>query len=219
MQVEEEQAAVPISIDRKVNRMKIDRKHIILIAGILVAACVLSSCAAISAYISELKGELIGNNYEIRQYDDFGNLVFTVHGNKVTMDCELDDNGEVSSYIDITIDGDSWKHVGSTLVFAQKGVDLITDFQVPEEMENSGSSTGLMAVDRKINSYANLFGKKMVVLVSSQNGTPIGLFQGDKCYMEIPADLPKTTLISIDGKLVYVHRANVDIIPASLFQE
>lgn len=109
--------------------------------------------------------------------------------------------------------------MGSTLVFAQKGVDLITDFQLPEDMESTGSSTGLMAVDRKINHYANLIGKKLVVLVSSQNGTPIGLFQGDDCYIEIPADLPKTTLVGIDGKMVYVHRANVDIIPAELFGE
>ena len=56
-------------------------------------------------------------------------------------------------------------------------------------------------------------------MVSSQNGTPIGLFQGNDCYFEVPADLPKTTLINIDGKMVYVHRANVDIIPAELFGE
>ena len=188
---------------------------IILTAVLLCAA--LTGCAAISSFFGSLTGELFGKDYDIRQYDDFGNLVFTVHGDRVTMDCELDEYGEVSSYIDITIDGQSWKHVGSTLVFAQKGVDMITDFQIPEDMENSGSSTGLMAIDRKINHYANLFGKKLVVLVSSQNGTPIGLFQGDSCYTEIPGDLPKTTLIHIDGKRVYVHRANVDIIPASLF--
>jgi len=180
---------------------------------------ILGGCAALSSFMSVLKGELFGNGYTIKQYDELGNLVFTVYGDKVTMNCELDEYGEVSSYIDITIDGESWKHVGSTLVFAQKGVDMITDFEVPEEMENDGSSTGLMAVDRKINSYANLFGKELIVLVSSQNGTPIGLFQGDDCYTEIPGDLPKTTLINIDGKMVYVHRANVDIIPAELFGE
>jgi hypothetical protein len=76
-----------------------------------------------------------------------------------------------------------------------------------------------MSADRVINEYANLFGKKLVVVISSQNGTPLGLFQGDNCYVEIPGDLPKTTLISIDGKLVYVHRANVDIIPASMFTQ
>ncbi len=185
----------------------------------LALAITLTGCAAIRNYVSKLTGSLFGKGYTITQYDNYGNLVFTVHGDKVTMDCELDDSGEVTSYIDITIDGESWKHVGSTLVFAQKGVDLITDFQLPEDMDSTGHSTGLMAVDRKINHYKNLIGKDLVVLVSSQNGTPIGLFQGDDCYMEVPTDLPKTTLINIDGKMVYVHRANVDIIPAELFGE
>ena len=184
----------------------------------LVLAVALTGCAAIQGYFNKLTGSLFGKGYTITQYDDYGNLVFTVHGDKVTMDCELDEDGEVTSYIDITIDGDSWKHVGSTLVFAQKGVDLITDFQLPADMDSTGHSTGLMAVDRKINHYANLIGKDLVVLVSSQNGTPICLFQGDDCSIEIPADLPKTTLVHIDGKMVYVHRANVDIIPAELLE-
>ena len=192
-------------------------KRFLALALAVVLAVGLAGCASMSAFFNTLKGELFGNGYTIRQYDNFGNLVFTVYGDRVTMDCELDEYGEVSSYIDITIDGKSWQHVGSTLVFAQDGVDMITDFQVPEEMENGSGSTGLMAVDRRINEYANLFGKKLVVLVSSQNGTPVALFQGNSCYTEIPGDLPKTTMIIVDGKLVYVHRANVDIIPASLF--
>ena len=193
------------------------KKLLPLIALVLVVA--LTGCAAIQGYFNKLTGSLFGKGYTITQYDDYGNLVFTVHGDKVTMDCETDEDGEVTSYIDITIDGDSWKHVGSTLVFAQKGVDLITDFQLPADMDSTGHSTGLMAVDRKINHYANLIGKDLVVLVSSQNGTPICLFQGDDCSIEIPADLPKTTLVHIDGKMVYVHRANVDIIPAELLED
>ena len=177
----------------------------------------LTGCSALGAWISQLKGELFGNDYNISQYDNYGNLVFTMHGDRVTMSCETDEYGEVSSYIDITIDGKSWLHVGSTLVFAQNGVDMITDFQIPADMENNQGSTGLMAIDRRINEWANYFGKKQVVVISSQNGTPIGLFQGNNCYVEIPGDLPKTTLVHIDGKLVYVHRANVDILPASMF--
>ena len=194
-------------------------KRIALVALVLALVLTLGGCAFLRNLVGTLTGELFGKNYNISQYDDFGNLVFTIQGDRVAMECELDENGEVSSYIDITIDGKSWKHVGSTLVFAQEGVDMITDFQLPESRESDGTSTGLMAIDRRINDYANLFGKKLVVLVSSQNGTPIGLFQGDDCYTEIPGDLPKTTLINIDGKLVYAHRANVDIIPASLFQD
>ena len=143
----------------------------LLLAAVLVLS--FTGCAAISSFIDKLTGELFGNGYTINQFDDYGNLVFTIHGDRVTMDCQLDENGEVSSYIDITIDGESWKHVGSTLVFYQKGVDLITDFQIPEDMESDGNSTGFMAVDRKINHYANYFGKEYVVLVSSQNGSQI----------------------------------------------
>jgi hypothetical protein len=193
-------------------------KKILAVVLAVVLLVSLTGCAYIGTFFSKLRGELFGNDYDIRQYDNYGNLVFTVHGDRIAMDCELDENGEVSSYIDITIDGKSWKHVGSTLVFAQRGVDMITDFQIPADMENSGNGSGLIAIDRRVNEYANLFGKKLVVLVSSQNGTPIGLFQGNNCYTEIPGDLPKTTLIHIDGKLVYVHRANVDILPASLFK-
>ena len=196
------------------------RKRKVFAAAIaLLLVFGLTGCAAIGAYIGKLKGELFGNDYIIRQYDDFGNLVFTIRGDKVTMDCELDEYGEVSSYIDITIDGESWKHVGSTLVFAQEKADMITDFQLPEELENSsGGSTGLMVIDRRLNEYANYFGKDLVVLISSQNGTPVAIFQGDDVYTEIPGDLPKTTLIHIDGAMVYVHRANIDIIPADFFK-
>ena len=115
-----------------------NKKKVFVTAVALVLVLALAGCSAVGAFFSKLKGELFGNDYIIRQYDDFGNLVFTIYGDKVTMDCELDENGEVSSYIDITIDGESWKHVGSTLVFAQESADMITDFQIPEEMEKEG---------------------------------------------------------------------------------
>lgn len=194
------------------------KKRIIAVVLLIVMAFSLCGCASMEAYIQKMRGELFGNNYKITEYDNYGNKVFTVYGDKVVMSGQLDEHGEVSSYIDITIDGEEWDHVGSTLVFAQNGVDMITDFEMPETMESDKSSSGWMATDRFVNHYANLFGKKLVVVVSSQNGTPIGIFQGDDCYTEIPGNLPKTTLINIDGKLVYVHRANIDIMPASMFK-
>ena len=117
----------------------------------------------------------------------------------------------------VKIDGYEWEHVGNTLVFAQNDAEMITDFQIPENIEGKQSSTGLIAVDRVLNHYRNQIGKELVVVVFSQTGAPICMFQGDECYTEVPADLPKTTKIFIDGNLVYVHRANVDIFPAKLF--
>lgn len=177
----------------------------------------LSGCSSIKSWIISIKGELFGNSYQIWEYDNFGNKILTLYGNKIALEGGTDNNGNESSYVNITVDGYEWEHVGNTLVFAQKDVDMITDFQLPEELNNPNASTGLISIDRKINSYRNKFGKKSVVVVFSQTGAPICLFQGDDCYKEVPSNLPKTTKIYIDGGLVYVHRANVDIIPAKMF--
>lgn len=193
-------------------------KSTLLFALTITLLLTLSSCGWLNAFIGQLKGELIGNDYIITEYDNFGNPVLQVVGDKITLDGTVDSAGEPTSYITVTVDGYEWEHVGSTLVFAQNGVDMVTDFDLPEIIETHGStSTGLMDVDRVVNHYKNLFGKKSVVIVSSQSGTPIGLFQGDNCYVEIPDDLPKTTLVNIDGKMVYIHRGDVDIMPASMF--
>lgn len=208
------------SSKRRTNRsMRRIISIIALVIMLCVAACAISGCEGILTRISTLRGELIGNDYVISQFDNYGNKVLEVSGDKVAMETVTDNAGEDTSYINITIDGYEWRHVGSTLVFAQNGVDMITDFALPESIETHGStSSGLIGVDRFINNYRNNFGKELVVLVSSQNGTPIGLFRGDSCYTEVPSNLPKTTLIHIDGKIVYVHRANVDLIPAKMFE-
>lgn len=199
--------------------MKTNKKRYAMLAVTLVLLiAAVSSCAALQAVISKIRGELLGNDYIITQYDNFGERVLQVKGDKIAMSGETDTNGELTSYITITVDGYEWNHVGSTLVFAQRGADMITDFTIPDQMEtHKDTSLGLIGADRFVNNYKNLFGKPVVVLISSQNGTPIGLFQGEDCYTEIPADLPKTTLVHIDGKQVYVHRGDIDIFPASMF--
>lgn len=193
------------------------------IGVLLVAVCtitvLLGGCASIQAFIREAIGELLGNDYIITQYDTYGNKVTTMYGDKITMQDVADTSGEQSAYIKITVDGNEWRHVGSTLIFRQAGVDMITDFEVPSQMGTQGSdSTGFMPIDRYINDWKNEFGTGKVVLVSSQDGIPIALFRGNDCYTKIPDDLPKTTMIYIDGKLVYAHRACVDIYSTALFE-
>jgi hypothetical protein len=47
-------------------------------------------------------------------------------------------------------------------------------------------------------------------------GVPICAYSGESVYWEIPDDLPKTTKLSIDGKALYIHRANFTIIDTAL---
>lgn len=194
------------------------KRYVVLSIVCIMLCAVLTGCASLGSWFQTLKGELIGNSYQIWEYDNFGNRILTLTGDKIALEGGTDEYGEATSYVDITVDGKEWNHVGGTLVFAQEGADMITDFQIPSEIESNFGSTGLMAVDRVINSYKNEFGKARVVVVYSQTGAPICMFQGDDCYTEVPADLPKTTKIYIDGNLVYVHRANIDIFDAALFK-
>ena len=59
----------------------------------------------------------------------------------------------------------------------------------------------------------------MVVVIKSQTGAPIYVFSGRSVYWEIPDDLPKFTKLSIDGKPLYIHRANFQIIDAKLLDD
>lgn len=114
--------------------------------------------AVLDRIIGELKGELVGNDYQVFEYDNFGNQVLQVSGNKIAMSAEVDSAGEPTSYINITVDGYDWMHVGITFVFAQSGVDMITDFQIPETIETDrDGSLGLIAADRFVNSYKGNF--------------------------------------------------------------
>lgn len=67
-----------------------------------------------------------------------------------------------------------------------------------------------------VNKYKNMFGKSRIVVVKSQLGQPITAYSGDEVYWEIPKDLPKMTKLMIDGKALYIHRANFQIIDKTL---
>ena len=45
---------------------------------------------------------------------------------------------------------------------------------------------------------------------------PVTAYSGDEVYWEIPDDLPKMTKLMIDGKALYIHRANFQIIDKAL---
>ena len=117
------------------------KKIIPIIAMAFYFAYILVGCASLGSMFQTLKGELVGNSYQIWEYDNFGNRILTLSGDKIALSGDYDsETGElVSSYIDITVDGKSWEHVGGTLVFAQEGADMITDFQIPSDIESTSS--------------------------------------------------------------------------------
>lgn len=59
-------------------------------------------------------------------------------------------------------------------------------------------------------------GKTKVVVIKSQMGQPIMAYSGDEVYWKIPEKLPKMTKLMIDGKALYINRANFQIIDTAL---
>lgn len=195
----------------------------------MISIFVVSGCAKLASTINDIKGSLIGNQYTIYTYDNFGNLVLETSGKKIDIagnpvkNTSYDENGkvitgyELSSVITITIDGNEIESCGDTCIFVQKGLTPDVDFTT-ETIQSSGSILDITSLSAKLNQYKNKFGKARVVVIKSQLGNPIMAFSGDSVYWEIPEDLPKMTKLMIDGKALYIHRANFQIIDKELIE-
>ena len=189
----------------------------------------LTGCGKLGSVINDIHGSLIGNNYTIYTYDNYGDQTLKSSGKKIsitgnkTKNISYDSDGkattgyDLSSVITITIDGKEIESCGDTCIFVQKGLVPEVDFS-SEEIDSSGSNgiTDNAAIARKLNRYKNDFGKSRVVVIKSQLGQPIAAFSGDDVYWEIPDDLPKMTKLMVDGKALYIHRANYQIIDKDL---
>lgn len=203
------------------------KKYIKIILA-LSLAFTLSGCSWFESKINDIKGNLIGNSYTIRTFDNYGNLVMTSHGNKINIeghaiktrsydnDGSLIRNYELSSVITINLDGEEIESCGDTCIFAQDGINEEVDFTQEEIDSTSSDYADNTYIAGIVNKYKNYFGKSRIVVIKSQLGQPITAYSGDEVYYEIPENLPKMTKVMIDGKALYIHRANYQIIDKAL---
>lgn len=187
----------------------------------------LTSCAAWDSLKGDIKGQLVGQSFTISGYDNNGNETLTMHGEKVGLegnkvkDSSSSDGStsySLSSVVTVTIDGDEMESCGDTLVFAEDGLTPVKDY-AQEKIDASSKTDDFLdntLVAKPLNRFKNLFGKRRVIVVKSQLGDPIEAYEGDKVYWDVRDDLPKTTKLEIDGKALYIHRANFQIIDADL---
>ena len=214
-------------MERRKMQKKKKRIFAVLLSAILVVA--LTSCSKLGSIINEIHGSLIGNNYTVYTYDNYGNQTLKTSGKKISITgnkietVSYDSDGravtgyDLSSVITITIDGKEIESCGDTCVFVQNGLKPEVDFSLAEVNSNGGNGiTDNAALARVLNRYKNDFGKSRVVVIKSQLGQPIAAFSGDNVYWEIPDDLPKMTKLMVDGKALSIHRANYQIIDKDL---
>lgn len=209
-------------------------KRIKALLATIICICVitgLTGCAANDDYMNDVKGNLSGNSYTIYTYDNYGQKVMTTTGDKIniagnkTKSKGYDSEGnettsyDVSSVITILIDGKEIESCGDTCIFEQKGLKPEVDFTQEDIISHStGNISENTYIAGIVNYYKNYFGKSRVVVIKSQLGQPIAAYSGDEVFWKIPDDLPKMTKLMIDGKALYIHRANFQIIDKELLQ-
>ncbi|WP_317096314.1 DUF5052 family protein [Clostridium neonatale] len=199
-------------------------KPIICIGLVCLLGVSVLGCAKLKDWIGKIKGELVGQHFTITTYDDYANKTLSIEGKKVTVgllensaNFDAESTDFKSEVLEITINGKQMFQVGNTVIFEEDGLNVVEHYEIKDEIKaNSGG--GYVPFDRAVNKLKNELGKKKTIIISSQQGVPIGVYQGDDVYVTIPEDLPKMTRLNIDGKALYIHRANYVIIDTEMIE-
>lgn len=206
------------------------KKILITVLTMLFAIISCTGCALWDNEVNELNGSITGNTYNAGFYTNQGENFINVSGQKIDLQSNVikektynNENGwgynqTLSSVVTVIIDGKTIESCGSTMIFAENGLNPEVDFKSPEVIKSTsdGSFGDNVFIASIVNKYKNYFGKSRVVVIQSQLGDPICAYSGNEVYWEVCQDLPKTTKLMIDGKALYIHRANFQIIDKDL---
>lgn len=190
--------------------------------------------------------EEISLTYTADFYDNSGGRWLSVEGksfsispNKVKTYSWDSDGSWISSYemssvMSIEIDGNYIESCGSTVIFADRrlekcDIDFDEEISTAESADVSEDSSISQPTDIRMDDWYRIqrwwMGQKnlnngnrgaRLVIIQSQLGNPICMYSGNDVTWDIPKNLPKTTMVTIDGKVLYIHRANFSIVDMGL---
>lgn len=183
----------------------------------LVAAMLLSSCSGLAMFGDSVNRAFNGMPATAQFFAKDGHVMMTVKGTslRVARDDRFDTSNSDgtskndSSVLMISIGNSHVSHVGSTMVMAQDGLVKVSD-KIPDgQFDITSTQRGTPWLNDLREKYQNLWqGKSKTIIIRSQDDMPIAIYAGNE--VEIAAtDVPKSTLYRIDGKYLFVYRANL----------
>lgn len=192
-------------------------KRVALTLGLVIVSVFLSA-AACSKTIDNLAALMKGRQATIITYDTFAQRLDRIHGASVNI--TRDENFDTytadgksnadSSVLMVSIGGGVMTHVGSTLLMIEDGLTDITD-QLPPTVDLQSLERGTPVLNYLRQNFRNFWGgTSRTILIRSQSGFPIGIFGGNKVEY-YPTNVPKSTLLRIDGKYLLVYRSDYSI--------
>lgn len=222
-------------------------RSIAMIIVLSMIFCIAGCTVDVTTTVNQPEDSDVSLTYVADFYDNYGERWLSVDGksfsispNKVktySWDSEGDwiSSYEMSSVMSIEIDGNKIESCGSTIIFADNRLEKC-DIDFNEEIstdnvDNANQNSSIsQPTDIRIDDWfrikywwmnKNLNNKEhgsRLVIIQSQLGNPICMYVGNEVSWDIPKNLPKTTMITIDGKVLYIHRANFSIIDIDLIK-
>jgi len=197
-------------------------KKILMAVSIVVLAVVTTGCNGLDQGWDDLVAKFKGRSVTIQTYDEQSQLIDQVIGSSVDIQSDTTFNtsseGNNSGVMEISVGKNMMHHVGSSLIMYQDGLfDVMTDKNARVKIENYEKGTPL--INYFVHDFKNYFGKgsAKVIMIRSQNGTPLAVFSGEEVSI-FATDVPKSTGFRIDGKYLFVYRCDYTVYDTALLE-
>ena len=199
-----------------------------LVAVAAVMAMTLSGCVAGAMTFEDFNRSWNGISAEITTYDQSGELIDKVHGTSLQVSLDdrftetsLNSDGTILSspgdVLLISIGESHISHVGSTMLWIEDGIEPIAGADTTVDITNKEQGTPWLNDLYEYND--NLWkGKAKTILIRSQDGDPIAVFSADEVEV-VGTAVPKSTMFRLDGKRLFVYRADYTTYDTVLLQE
>ncbi len=193
----------------------------LVVLSILSMGLFLAGCQDIRLFFKGFEESFKGLEMTIQTYDESSQMIDQITGKSIlierdpTFDSDLESKD--SSVIKITIGSKEMHHVGSSLIIAEKGLDNIFDAYA-KTVDVANLQRSIPIINSMVNEQRNAFsGKQKVVLIRSQNGTPLATYAGDQVSL-YKTEVPKSTGLLVDGKYLFVYRCDYTIYDLALLE-
>lgn len=188
--------------------------------SLLFFGVMLTGCQDIKMWFKGFEENFKGLEMTIRTYDEESQIMDKVTGKSIMIErddtFDSDEESKDSSVLKITIGKNEMHHVGSSMIIEEKGLINVFD-EYAQTVDLNNLDRGLPFLNAMINDTKQSFtGKKKVILIRSQNGTPLATYAGNKVSL-YKTDVPKSTGLLIDDHYLFVYRCDYTIYDLDLF--
>ena len=204
--------------------MKKKNKYL-LVGLVFISLLGLAGCQKADIWFKNFKQSFTGLSMQVRTFDEDSQVIDQLSGKSVSIERDKDfdttDNDgnskKDSSVIQVTIGRNQLTHVGSSMIVSEKGLDdIFTKYS--KTVNITDSDRNLPLVNKMVHDFKNDFtGSNKVILIRSQNGTPLATYAGKK-VSTFKTDVPKSTGLLVDGKYLFIYHCDYTIYDTELLE-